>query len=583
MLKTKKLEFIVMLILLMILSVCMAFSFNSKQEVYAAESLVSGTFEMEDGVSLKLNEDGGMRFIVKMSDDVKEYIVDNDTTDEVSLGFVIAKTSKITEIKDGDGNYRSLTNNMAEVIETKIYKDGEFWYANGCITNMYEQNREFDYSAVAFIKNGENVQYTPYNDNARNNLYYTSQYALLHGYTSDVLSLESYSWLGKGDFPLVVSDSSEYDLVVDKVNAGYDFSAFNLKVENDAEPTKAYTENKVPFVNGTKKIDLSSAELDNATWAQASDLEVEQTGMTGEVYKFTTTTDSDKLDAGDGVKVQISGLMTFDGSVAFDLYIPAEYMANNVICLNVGGQLVNLKYEEDGITYVRSNNTYVKTIIADEVLTVVIDLDVLGARSDNQFTFSCGAGINEYYVSNMALYSEYDVSNLQKAILMQDFTGIAPLYLTWEKATNQELTATGMSGDVIKYTTLAATYPNAPVHRMLDGLNTPDKLLVFDLYIQSKNDGSMILIFGATDEQGTNGISINMTANENKAKYYKQDGTVLYEVVEGELLKVVIDLDALQSAGGKNFSTDRFDILATTANFVAYIGNIEFVDSYPAG
>lgn len=47
----------------------------------------AGTFEIESsGVSLKLNETDGLRFVVKMDESIKNYVTENEN---VVLGFVI--------------------------------------------------------------------------------------------------------------------------------------------------------------------------------------------------------------------------------------------------------------------------------------------------------------------------------------------------------------------------------------------------------------------------------------------------------------------------------------------------------------
>ena len=89
----------------MVLSVCMAFSFNSKQEVYAAQSLVSGTFEMEDG-------------------NIKKYLIQKINT------TVFAEPYKLMKNIDGVTTYlkRQLvkeedeTHQVLEIVKTKDNK-----------------------------------------------------------------------------------------------------------------------------------------------------------------------------------------------------------------------------------------------------------------------------------------------------------------------------------------------------------------------------------------------------------------------------------------------------------------------------
>ena len=56
-------------------------------------------FEMEAGASLKISEDGGVRFRVKMDEAQKNYITENDS---VSLNFLVAPHEFFNAVPNGN-------------------------------------------------------------------------------------------------------------------------------------------------------------------------------------------------------------------------------------------------------------------------------------------------------------------------------------------------------------------------------------------------------------------------------------------------------------------------------------------------
>ena len=182
------------------------------KEIPVKESLVEGTFEMIDGVSLKLNEDGGIRFKAKMDETVNAFVSDSN----VELGFIIAPK----QLLQNETNYFAMDKNLKIVADkSKIYFDREYYYANGCITNILPENRELDFVAIAYLLKENKVQYTEYKDTARGNLYDVVNQAILDEYTEDVFSLNSYNaWYGTNDFPILVNDTESYDKLIDIVN-----------------------------------------------------------------------------------------------------------------------------------------------------------------------------------------------------------------------------------------------------------------------------------------------------------------------------------------------------------------------------
>lgn len=214
--------------------------------------------EVLSGTSLKLNEKGGLRFIIKLNDAAKKYIKDDDTAGNVKLVAYIAPTAIVNK---GD-EYLIANGLRAEVVEGKIYQpDGDdSWYANVCPVDFKEANRKLDYSVKAFVMNGETVEATSdLNDEARGNIYDVATRALLDetaDYTQKILDLGGYSWLGTEQFPIYIDSIELYNGLVSKINSDFDFSEKYVAIAssvNTAEGT-ALAEGKTLPVNNYKVV-----------------------------------------------------------------------------------------------------------------------------------------------------------------------------------------------------------------------------------------------------------------------------------------------------------------------------------------
>ena len=246
-----------------VLSVCLAifmlasiFGVSSLTRVQAETNWQTGVFEMEDGVSLQFSKVGGMRFIVKMDQAVAEYVQDNA---DVELGFVIAPENLM---KEANGDYLNMSKKIGGAIDkNKMYQDGDFWQANGCITAIKYNNLTRDFVAVAYIKSGDEVRYTSYNTLARNNLYDLVNMATLNGYASEIFeAADGFSpyvdkdgdgnedgdgWYGTEEFPIVIENTTEYNGFVTAVNDGVVFDGYKTVIKNEATPSIGYGDHVV--------------------------------------------------------------------------------------------------------------------------------------------------------------------------------------------------------------------------------------------------------------------------------------------------------------------------------------------------
>lgn len=209
----------------------------------------TGTFAIEDKISLKLNDKGGMRWILKMDKAHHDYIMNNKA---VEVGFVIAP--KVLMDKAG-GNYYGMSQKIVIVVDkgsiydtTDTENDG-YYYANGCVVNMLEANRKYDYTAAAYIKNGETIEkQAAVNENSVKSFYNVSNAAILYSgedYSEKMLGLTAYDWLGTEEYPIIVSDSERYETLKNRQNSGFKdkYYEFSTDVEYNVDDVSGISSN----------------------------------------------------------------------------------------------------------------------------------------------------------------------------------------------------------------------------------------------------------------------------------------------------------------------------------------------------
>ncbi len=216
----------------------------------------TGIFAIEDKISLKLNDKGGMRWTLKMDKAHYNYIINNKT---VEVGFIIAP--KVLMDK-ADGDYYGMSQKIVvRVDKNKIYeltnKDG-YHYANGCVINMKAVNRKYDYTAAAYIKNGETIEkQAAVNENSVKSFYNVSNAAILYSgedYSEKMLGLTAYDWLGTEEFPIKVDAADQYNSLVEKINAGRNFSDKIIEIGKSVDRSGATLNEGYALPTGTREV-----------------------------------------------------------------------------------------------------------------------------------------------------------------------------------------------------------------------------------------------------------------------------------------------------------------------------------------
>ena len=152
--KTKRLSYLLVSMILALCACAFALVNVAPTKANATGEAVT-VFQMVNGASVKINNDGGVRWKVKMDQDTKDKIVNSDSD---SLKFIITYADFFANVTD-DTYYETLSQgNRAYIItvdEAKIYKMGDLYYANACLTNINSGYGD-NYVAIAVIDiNGE--------------------------------------------------------------------------------------------------------------------------------------------------------------------------------------------------------------------------------------------------------------------------------------------------------------------------------------------------------------------------------------------------------------------------------------------
>ena len=255
----------------------------------------NGTLEINDGISLKLNENGGMRFVIKMNETTYNFVKTDDTENAVSLIALIGPSAAFNTYED----YVSRAENFIkiEIDENTLFTVDGFYYANACVINMLPENYEYDYTAAAYVVSGETVlKESVVNENASGSFYAVANQALLTtDSTAEILSLSSYSWLGSEQYPIYVKSLERYNALVEKINDGVDFAGKNVSVahfdmtgKTELANGKTLPENAV-FDNAITE--LTSADI--VYGETPSPVSSAYYGENGVTYTYSQTADGD--------------------------------------------------------------------------------------------------------------------------------------------------------------------------------------------------------------------------------------------------------------------------------------------------
>jgi len=213
-------------------------------------------FQMVDGASVKINNDGGIRWKVKMDQATKNNIVENDN---VSLKFIVTYADFFANVTD-DKYYETLSEGSRAYIipidEAKIYQVDDLYYANACIT-AFTKGYADNYVALAVIDNAGSYTYATVDglgvedanfsiNKTKTNLYGLLNLAVLDisdDYATSALSCSAYEgWFGSESYPVKVDDVDAYDSLLTNINKGISYGSVQIEVADTVDPSDATVE-----------------------------------------------------------------------------------------------------------------------------------------------------------------------------------------------------------------------------------------------------------------------------------------------------------------------------------------------------
>ena len=234
-----------------------ALTLNGYEKEVLAEN--TAVFQMENSVRLRLNGNG-LAFSAKM-DAAKYEEIKNDQNK--SLYFIVMPAKYLDNVKTENGYdyakaivrgengvYDYAASHCLYVDATgTIYKNGEDYYALGGVSDVLEENRKLDFTAVACIEtkteNGDyTYEYAAYPD-GKTQMPAVSQYTTLSksvlyaatDYSAQIA--QHYDWFGKGEYALTIATTEDYNALVGKINGGATLGDMELRINSGVDKTQA--------------------------------------------------------------------------------------------------------------------------------------------------------------------------------------------------------------------------------------------------------------------------------------------------------------------------------------------------------
>lgn len=524
MIKIKKPIFILVFVVLSAIMFAGAGFVSAKAEGEVVPS--EAKIELADGISIKLNDNGGMRFVAKMNESAKNYVCDNEN---VSLVALIAPDYVI-----GDGeDFATLKDTCIKIVANKaaIYEVDGSYYANFCVIKMKTSNINLDYTAAVYILNGETVAAkTGVNVKSVNNFYNITNQAFLYNggknYSADILALDSYNWFGSEEYPVTVNSSDDYNNLVKAINGGAEISEKYVEIAASVDTTagellddgKTMPENTksvaiVSFVNGGETISSKKIEKgETVSEPAASEIGADDYAIKdGAYYKFDGWYNGDdKYD--------------FTSPVAADLTLEARWteigLINNATVKTSGEYSLNKI--TSGAAY--TDSSYIE--LGDFPIGGYVAVDFKGNVAPQMAFFLSGAtpSMKDDALGCMLFTSDVATADYR---MYPDTNpnGASVLANKWNKGALSSLDTkknyvllVGCVKDDTKYNISFALYEKDGTSiSLVDGGSFSNSYLVN--HENLKNSGEKIVLFGSRHGNANGKFTVAETENEALAGY----------------------------------------------------------------
>lgn len=229
----KKFRFlnVILLVAAICFSVAGIFVVNGNAaKVNADETQTTQTsvFEMEEKASVRLAVPYGIRFRVKMSEDVKARIDSEGAT----FGFLIFPHAYLGNIT---ADYKTALKASVDISgdKEKIYEEGGYYWANGVLADIKEENLSLDFTSVCYIKEGETYTYAALSQTFKRNVTSVASTAFIKEKEQRSALTSAYIKLGTSAMPVRITSVEDLSVISDEVSnetAPETFSGVNFKL-----------------------------------------------------------------------------------------------------------------------------------------------------------------------------------------------------------------------------------------------------------------------------------------------------------------------------------------------------------------
>ena len=229
----KKFRFlnVILLVTAICFSVAGIFVVNGNAaKVNADETQTTQTsvFEMEEKASVRLAVPYGIRFRVKMSEDIKARI----DAEGATFGFLIFPHAYLGNIT---ADYKTALKASVDISgdKEKIYEEGGYYWANGVLADIKEENLSLDFTSVCYIKEGETYTYAALSQTFKRNVTSVASTAFIKEKEQRSALTSAYAKLGTSAMPVRITSVEDLSVISDEVSnetAPETFSGVNFKL-----------------------------------------------------------------------------------------------------------------------------------------------------------------------------------------------------------------------------------------------------------------------------------------------------------------------------------------------------------------
>ena len=201
----------------------------------SASAATENTFEMVEKASVRVTDPAGMRFMVRVSDDVMQTMQNAE-----KAGFLIFPKAYLTadviqnasyhdKYSAENAEYTGLYDYLdVEIKDGTYYKETDettgdetgYYLANGVVHTVQEANRQLDYAAIAYYQNGTDYNYAKFNGDFSRSLFGVLQKAYITDEEdrAKIQAVDAFDWVGSESYPFEIATAEEYTQFVDSIS-----------------------------------------------------------------------------------------------------------------------------------------------------------------------------------------------------------------------------------------------------------------------------------------------------------------------------------------------------------------------------